>query len=110
MADVARDELLLGVGAVVGVLVLIGVAHHILTRSRYDARIRIGPDGVRIVGRLSPIQMAALRGFFLNDFSARRPLTVLIRRRPNHTFEVHFKPQVPPGDRQQVRNFLAAHL
>ena len=106
----SRGDLLLGIAAVVGVLVLLGVAHHFLLRTRYDARVRIGPDGVRVLSRLSPAQTAALRAFFLNDFSAHGRLTVKIKRRRNRTFDVRFRPQVPPGQRQQVRNFLAVHL
>ena len=110
LAGISRGDLLLGVAAVVGVLVALGVAQHFLLRPRYDARVRIGPDGVRVASRLSPAQTAALRAFFLNDFTAPGRLTILIRRRRNRTFEVRFRPQVPPGQRQQVRNFLAVHL
>jgi hypothetical protein len=99
--------------ALVVLLVLLAAAYLLQRagRNRYDARVDVRGGDVRAVGRLSPAALNSLRAFFRNDFTHRDPLTVFIRRRPaDRTFQIRFVPDVSPGERQQVRNFLAAHL
>jgi hypothetical protein len=91
-------------------LVLIAWGAQRRLTARYDVCVHVSPTGIRATGRLSATALTSLREFFSNDFTQRQRLTVVIRRRPNRTFDLRFIPDVSAGEKQQVRNFLSVHL
>lgn len=79
-----------------------------------------GPDGFAIQyrpgrpttvrGRVPASKVGGLRAFFERDLAAAGPLTVRGTLGPGKAFRVSIVGALAPGDRQRVRNFLAAHL
>lgn len=89
---------------------LLAVLVFLFVRRRADIRIHVRGEKVQVVGKLPPNRRMMLRDFFLNDFPRYPRLTVLLtRRRRERTWKVIVRPNVSPGETQQLRNFLHAN-
>ena len=97
---------MLGVIIRVGALALIGYFIWLALRPRYAVEIVMDEHGIKRHRGLSKGQEAKVIDFLREQVTPEGRLGIYAIRQPNGYLRLHFKGNIDPGTRQQIRNFF----
>jgi hypothetical protein len=75
-------------------------------RPRYAVRIVIDDQGIKYHHGLPAAHEREVLEFLQEQLTLERELTICVNRQPGGYLRISFKGQIPPGTRQQIRNYL----